>query len=590
MYIIQRIRFPLTIDDTELYLRVDSSAHYDTQKEIIRFNGSGTISLNTYFNSFYEKYYIKNTTLRSASYLLDLAGNFSISIYREYSNHMNDLILTREFSNCSRTNRIKIDLPELCNEEHSGRIYLEIQCTSPTGIFGGGCIATDQKKNREISLAIITCTFKREKYVTKTVETILADSLLSEKMFRIFIVDNAKTLKQSDFQDSKVRLIPNRNFGGSGGFARGLIEAISEGDATHLLIMDDDIELDSESVYRIFTWHEYAKKEFAISGSMFDSENRYLLHEAGAAFRTVTQTSLKHNLRLDNASTLNKLLKEEEIDYGAFWFFSFSKDIILTAGLPLPFFIKADDIEFGLRITKLLRGQILAVPGIAVWHESFKTKNTVWDSYYYFRNTVITSSLYSISSFWKTAQVLTMYIVFQLCIYNYNRVEMVIRAVEDFLQGPAFIKNNDPENIHTEIIALSNKHKKPTSISFPPYHEEIFHKKFPKFGLIDKILTASNLNGHLFQGFLKRNYRLSIPPESSWYDYILFGRDEVIFCNGMRYYRNTIDKAAGILLFKRYLSVLVKTGLRFRSVRAKWKAAHENLASFDFWKKHLQIG
>jgi len=54
-----------------------------------------------------------------------------------------------------------------------------------------------------------------------------------------------------------VQLIPNKNVGGSGGFARGLVEALQE--YLPILFMDDDIELDSESIYRLFSLYEYAK-------------------------------------------------------------------------------------------------------------------------------------------------------------------------------------------------------------------------------------------------------------------------------------------------------------------------------------------
>jgi len=40
-----------------------------------------------------------------------------------------------------------------------------------------------------------------------------------------------------------VQLIPNKNVGGSGGFARGLVEALQENTYSHFLFMDDDIEL-----------------------------------------------------------------------------------------------------------------------------------------------------------------------------------------------------------------------------------------------------------------------------------------------------------------------------------------------------------
>ncbi|WP_027205229.1 hypothetical protein [Butyrivibrio fibrisolvens] len=44
-------------------------------------------------------------------------------------------------------------------------------------------------------------------------------------------------------QDNLIKVIPNANTGGTGGFSRGMMEAIDRKDAlglTHLLMMDDD--------------------------------------------------------------------------------------------------------------------------------------------------------------------------------------------------------------------------------------------------------------------------------------------------------------------------------------------------------------
>jgi len=46
--------------------------------------------------------------------------------------------------------------------------------------------------------------------------------------------------------------------------------------------MDDDIELDSESIYRLFSLYEYAKDDFAVAGSMLDLYKKNVLYQAGA--------------------------------------------------------------------------------------------------------------------------------------------------------------------------------------------------------------------------------------------------------------------------------------------------------------------
>jgi galactofuranosylgalactofuranosylrhamnosyl-N-acetylglucosaminyl-diphospho-decaprenol beta-1,5/1,6-galactofuranosyltransferase len=245
-------------------------------RQKIVFRQESTLSSNSYFNSFYESFYAKYTNLNSVYYLLKLEGDFQISLYREvYEGSNPKIIFQKFFKNCQLTDDIEILLPSLQdNKSPQGRIYFEIACLSDRGLFQQGLIATEQISNSEVSLAIISCTYKKEAYIQKTVDTILQDSFLQTKNLKIFVVDNGQTLNKEDFLDSRVELIPNKNLGGSGGFTRGLVAALESNNYSHFTFMDDDIELDSESVYRLFSLYEYAKDDFAIAGGMLDLKKK----------------------------------------------------------------------------------------------------------------------------------------------------------------------------------------------------------------------------------------------------------------------------------------------------------------------------
>ncbi|MDF5717180.1 MAG: glycosyltransferase, partial [Rhizonema sp. NSF051] len=383
-----------------------ASLNFCEQHVEVALTKNSVLSLNTYFNSFYEKFYAKYTELSSLDYLLKLDGNFQVSLYREWSSReRKELIHTEKYENCQQLEPVKISLPASWRSEDAGRVYLEINCLSELGLFTEGLIVTEQPKIREVSLGIITCTFKKEVYVKNTVSAILKDDLLQDKKLKVFIVDNGRTLTEDDFIEPRVELISNRNVGGSGGFTRGLIQAL-ENVHTHFLFMDDDIELESESIYRLFPLYEYSKHDFTVSGSMFDLYKKHILSEAGALYGQTLDIQgnpksdpfkvicLKPKLNLENSKSTNLLLSEENPDYGGFWFFCFSRETIKEIGLPLPFFIKIDDMEFGLRMKRHLGNSIVAFPGIAVWHEPFYAKNPVWDIYYTFRNHLVTHSIH----------------------------------------------------------------------------------------------------------------------------------------------------------------------------------------------------
>jgi len=52
---------------------------------------------------------------------------------------------------------------------------------SERAIFVEAAIATEEQPLRDVSLAIISCTFKKETYITNTVKTVLEDNLLGRK-------------------------------------------------------------------------------------------------------------------------------------------------------------------------------------------------------------------------------------------------------------------------------------------------------------------------------------------------------------------------------------------------------------------------
>ncbi|RAM50286.1 MAG: glycosyltransferase family 2 protein [Hapalosiphonaceae cyanobacterium JJU2] len=607
MHIVNRVQFPQTVEISDLYFKVShdvSMNFHEDKKQIILYEDS-TISLNTYFNSFYEKFYTKYTSINSLSYLLKLEGDFEVCAYRETSTaSTRKVIYSQIFQSCKLSDYVNFSLPFLKQYQETGRIYLEITCLSKQGLFTEGLVITEQEKYQDVSLAIITCTFKKEVYLKKTVNTILQDSLLEDKNFKIFVVDNGVTLNASDFQDSKVKLIYNRNVGGSGGFTKGLIEALQEDVYTHFLFMDDDIELDSEAIYRLFSLYEYANKDFAVAGSMLDLYKKHILYEAGAIYNKSIDDEgkikqdkfkgypLKHNLDLRSTTTLTSLLLEDNIDYGGFWFFAFSKEIVKRIGLPLPLFIKIDDMEFGLRINQYFDNGIVAFPSIAVWHEPFYAKRPIWDSYYYIRNHLITNSIHSSLEYFKTVKAFTQSILYSLCIFDYNSAQMVIKAFEDYMQGPNFITSNYPEILHSNIFELSRSYKNQTILANSGLRSEAY--QVTKAGIFQKMLTLLTLNGHLLPHFLITDesviIRFGVKEKERDSICKALAKKRIIYVidENPNSYQYEFDQKAGLHILFTWFNSAIKSCLRWSSVSAEWKKAFNDFTSMQFWQKYLE--
>ena len=60
------------------------------------------------------------------------------------------------------------------------------------------------------------------------------------------VVDNGSTLKECE--TNNLRIIHNPNYGGSGGFTRGLIENLKSKTNDYVLLMDDDIDLEPSAL------------------------------------------------------------------------------------------------------------------------------------------------------------------------------------------------------------------------------------------------------------------------------------------------------------------------------------------------------
>ena len=603
MRIVNRIRSPKSAEVASLYFQCNEHVDINHQENVsgITLWLGGTISTNAYFNSFYEKFYAKYTDLDLVYYSLSLEGSFQISVYREVGGGNRESVYAEKFEQCQLSDPVKVALPSLSSTKKLGRIYFEILCLSEQGLFKEGAVATEQIPKRKVALGIISCTFKKESYIKKTVSVLLQDRLLKDKELKLFVVDNGRTLSHEDFADSRVQLIANRNLGGSGGFTRGLVEALQAKTYSHFLLMDDDIELDSESIYRLFSLYEYAKVDIAVAGGMLDGYKKHVLHEAGALYGKVPDasgfqpffvTALNPDLDLQNPASLNQLLQEEDIDYGAFWFFAFSKEVVEKIGLLLPIFIKIDDIEFCLRIKEQCESKIVAFPSIAVWHDPWYSKPPIgWDSYYIHRNYLITHAIHDSLKYVDAVKQTTKCLVLALLFFEYNSAELVIKAFEDYMRGPEFIKSADPEVLHANVVKLS---KSSSSQKIQQnYSPSSPLEAMPKPGSLKKLLSLITLNGHLLPNFLLGNDEVLIRqgPGASGQRSKAFAKKRVfLFQEESAYlFQNEIDKLSGIKLLTKWIKVAASSSLKWPFISAAWRNAAKELTSVSFWQQYLGL-
>ena len=123
-------------------------------------------------------------------------------------------------------------------------------------------------------------------------------------------------------------------------------------------------------------------------------------------------------------------------DYGGWWFFAFAiKDV---EHYPFPFFVRGDDITFGL----MNKFNICTMLGISVWGDDFSLKSGPMT---YYLDTRYHIFLYMILFNHNPRKIIRMVWKFfyrQLTSYNYASASAITQAINHISEGPKFFRNN----------------------------------------------------------------------------------------------------------------------------------------------------
>lgn len=287
----------------------------------------------------------------------------------------------------------------------------------------------------KFDIAVIICTYKRESFVYKNVEKLNKIDLVNH----IFVIDNADTIDHK-IENNKIKVFPNKNLGGSGGFTRGIIEA-KKINASYVFLMDDDIEFEEVTIIGAISKIKERNDDswLGLGMSFFDSPDK--LHELGALWNGI---NIKSNTKFP----------VKKYNYSAWWGLIFPLSFVDKHNYPMPFFIKFDDIEYGLRRDE---EKIIFDNTLVVRHESFKKKFSSYLEYYTIRNGNITNCLHFKHCFFKT--------VFRFITKNIKHylkgrfIEMKLAnvAIDDFAKGVDFFLETNIEENNNRIMAISKQ-------------------------------------------------------------------------------------------------------------------------------------
>ncbi len=384
------------------------------------------LDFTTYFNSLSLKKWKRYTTIKALQLALQLEGHFQVTfhLYDEKGSVRHSSVETE-----SSYFTYSMEAEEL----NGVLLGFSLHCMSDAGQYIGGQWNGEFTQWEDKKIGISITTFKREKYVKRTMN-LLHDFQKDHPWLSVLVVDNGSTLEE--MQGERFHIIHNRNFGGSGGFTRGMIEYVEQGSVDYVLLMDDDIVLETSALERTFSLLSGLKEECRdsfLSGAMLSLEKPCIQYENTARWGKIRLHGEGKNLNLVNASNLvqNEKVPSQKNRYGAWWYCAIPVHRIQEIGYPLPIFVKGDDMEYGIRNHR----EVLSMNGIGVWHQSFQSKMSPVVNYYSDRNMLIINNYAEGCNYITFVFAVTGRVIKRAVQGNFAGIYVLNRALRDYKEG-----------------------------------------------------------------------------------------------------------------------------------------------------------
>ncbi|MDQ4105214.1 MAG: glycosyltransferase [Actinomycetota bacterium] len=410
------------------------------------------VSFAAYFNAFPASYWRRWTPLRTVHLRLDVEGAGRLDVYRSKADatqiHVHGELIDGTVGRCQLD--IKLDLTPF---EDGGWYWFDISTEdSELIVHSGGWHAPVEAPGRA-AVTIGMPTFNRPTDCVDTLRAIGEDDLVRSIVTAVVIPDQGvnKVRDQDGFAEAQaalgetLRIIDQPNIGGSGGYARVMYEALENTDCEQILYMDDDIVLEPDSILRAVAFSRFARRPMLVGGQMLQAQARSRLHAWGEIvdrrrmrWNKAPGTEYDHDFAQRTLRRTAWMHRRTDVDYNAWWMCLIPRAVAEDIGLPLPLFIKWDDVEYGLR-ARAAGYPTTTVPGVAIWHMSFADKDdaTDWQAYFHLRNRLVTAALHGTEDRPTTLLADSLkHALKHAMAMEYSTLALQEMAIRDFLAGP----------------------------------------------------------------------------------------------------------------------------------------------------------
>lgn len=612
------------------------------------------VSFETYFNAFPASYWRRWTNLDNVILRLELSGTARVDIYRSKIDGariavtgevVGDLGAAAEGAEAKVDGKdvhvCEIPVP-LTQFEDGGWIWFDLTCETDVVIHSAGWYSDIEAPSQtypdgtehpapEGRVTIGIPTFNRPTDAVAALEALSSDPEVDAIIDAVLMPDQGTKHPADEpgfdtvaehFGD-RLRIFPQGNLGGSGGYSRIMYEALGgpdsdskrATDSPFILYMDDDIAIEPDSILRAVAVGRFAKSPMLVGGQMLNLQERSHLHSMGEVIgrHDFMWTSAPHvhydhdfyahPLRDRGEHGTNAtgevvdskdLHRRIDVEFNGWWMCLIPRVAAETIGQPLPLFIKWDDAEYGLRAGKA--GFPTATwPGVAIWHMAWSDKDDAidWQAYFHLRNRLIVAALQHEGDAAGIVRSMRKATFKHLLCLEYSTVAIQNEAMKDFLAGPEHLF----DILESSLPRINTLRKSfPDAVVLPSAGD------LPKPSGIPGVPTK-DVGGRLGKlkkvGWLAKGLLHSVRPENSehhdvpqanlaplearWFSLSRLDGATVTTADGrgVVYRQRDRDKAKALLEESWELQKQVEE--RFEQMQARYRAAYDDLTSRKAW-------
>lgn len=620
--LLQRIILPRPgepLDVRTLYLEESATnarrAHAATRTSLA-IGAESEVSFCTYFNALPASYWRRWTILSSVVLRLELAGHGRVDVYRSKADGSRIHVQGKEFAVTAGADSTTVELEtELAPFEDGGWIWFDITTDTAVTLLSGGWFAPIEAPG-EGSIAVGMPTFNRPTDAVKTLAALGSDPLVLEKVAAVIIPDQGtrKVVDEPGFAEAaavlgdRLAIHDQPNLGGSGGYSRVMYEALKTTDAQFIVYMDDDIEIEPDSILRALAFSRFAKSPVLVGGQMLNLQERSHLHVMGEVVdRSIFMWSAAPNVEYDHDFAKyplrdrdnSKLLHRRiDVDFNGWWTCVIPRQVAEELGQPLPLFLKWDDAEYGLR-AKAAGYPTVTLPGAAVWHMAWSDKDDAidWQAYFHLRNRLVVASLHMPNDGRGMVVNTVKATLKHLLCLEYSTVAIQNLAIRDYLAGPERLFQLLP----SALGAVHELRKQYPDAVILPSSTELPLASHLNVGAVGEPANPIAKIGRLVKGVV-HNFRparpehhdtpqLNVPTlDARWYLLSQVDGVTVTTADGRGVVYRKRDPRQALALFKEAMRLRKELAERFPELRERYRAAHPRLTSTAAWENVFGIG